>query len=149
MTMLERFKLLNPNINRIKIKRGAEGVIGWELYDESGALLGYGFYIKVPESSLDVPLAEEFDIYDVTGIVDLDFKVTELNIDRHPDYTGDLWAVDIVEDEFKQQYIGLSSESIGLAPEGKINAISESTLSSKQVTQAIKEKVETLVKFLN
>lgn len=144
MLIADRFKELLPSVARIK--RVAGESVYWELYDESGALIGYGFLVDVPESGLAVPEVEEFDRYEVAGIVDLDFKVAALDIVQHPSHAGTLWAEDIVEPEFAKQYIGLSVESIKLSPEGNIHAITEATISSQLVTEAIRRKVEHIMR---
>jgi hypothetical protein len=142
MLMKERFKLLQPEIAKIRRKVNEREGVYWEVYDEEESLLGYAFYAVVPESAIDIPEAEEFDKYEVTGIVDKIYKISALDISEHPDRTEDLWAVDIVEPPYGRQYLGLPPEKIRLAPDGDIDAITESTLSSKLITEAIREKVE-------
>ena len=144
MLMIDRFKGLFPTVARIK-RVASEGVY-WELYDSSDTLIGYGFYAEVPETRLDIPDAEEFDKYEVTGIVDLNYKITALDITQHPDRTEPLWAPGIIEPEFEKLYLGLSAETIRLSPEGKIDAITEATISSKLITEAVRNRVEDIMK---
>lgn len=145
MLMIDRFKKLLPEIARIKRVVASEGGVYWEVYNDSGAKLGYAFCEKVPDSALDIPEAEEFDTYEVFGIVDLDYKVAALRIVQHPDHPGDLWAEKIVEPEFGRQYLGLASDEIQLSPEGRIDGITEATISSRLITDTIKNKVEEIM----
>jgi len=143
MLAIDRFKNINPQIDYIKVVRNKyEEVIGWQLFDEGGAVLGYGFSLKVPEQDLDIPLAEEFDAYMVTGIVSTDYVLKDLVIEIHEDYDNPVWAEDILEAEYINQYIGLTADSIKLSPDGEIDAISESTISSAAVTDSVRKKME-------
>ncbi|MDR1043210.1 MAG: FMN-binding protein [Clostridiales Family XIII bacterium] len=141
MTKLEIFQKLNPEITKIKILREGEDIVGWELLKNDEAL-GYGFIMKAPDSALDVPDTEEFDIYEVTGIIDPEFRIRSLDIVLHEDYHGDLWAEEIVETAYRDQYVGLASDQVGPAPEGSVDAISGSTISSDAVVSAVRKKLE-------
>ena len=145
MLMVERFRQLLPEVARIKrVARDGE-TLYWEVYDESGSLIGYAFYVEVPETIPDVPEAEEFDKYEVLGIMGLNYEITALDIAPHPQGPEKLWAEDIVEAAYEKQYVGLSAEEIRLGPEGKIDAISDASLSSALVTVAIRNKLEAIV----
>jgi hypothetical protein len=141
LTKLERFQKLNPEITKIKIIREGEDIVGWELL-KNDKVFGYGFIMKAPDSALDVPETEEFDIYEVTGVIDPEFRIRSLDIVLHEDYHGDLWAEEIVEAAYKDQYVGLASDQVGLAPEGSIDAISGSTISSDAVVSAIRKRLK-------
>jgi hypothetical protein len=143
MTNLERFQQLNPEITKIRIKRDGDNILGWELR-KGEELVGYGFTMKVPEQALDIPDTEEFDVYEVTGVLDTEFKIVSLDIALHEGFNGNLWAEEIVEAPYGDQYIGLAAAQIRLAPDGPIDAISGSTISSEAVTTAVREKSEQL-----
>jgi hypothetical protein len=141
MTKLERFQQLNPEITKIRIKRDGDDILGWELL-KNDAAAGYGFIMKVPDQALDVPDTEEFDVYEVTGVLDEEFKVACLDIVLHEDFKGSLWAEEIVEAAYKEQYTGLAAAQIKAAPDGSVDVISGSTISSNAVTDAIRKKAE-------
>jgi len=142
MLMKDRFKLLLPELAKIKRVLNERENVYWEVYDELGELLGYAFYEVVPDSDLDIPEAEEFDKYELTGIVDLDHKISAMDVSEHPDFDGNLWAEGVLEPEFYEQYVGLPFEEIGLSPDGQIDAITECTMSAKLLTETIREKIE-------
>jgi hypothetical protein len=90
---------------------------------------------------------QEMDKYQVFGIVDpKEYKIIALDITIHPAGPEEPWATEITEPEFEKQYIGLTVEEIDLSPDGKIDAITDSTLSSTWVTNAIREKVQGIIK---
>jgi len=143
--MEEIFKRLLPEIAQIKQVASEGKTICWEAYDASGAVLGYAFAQDVPES-LDFPGAEEMDKYRVFGVVDAkDYKIIKIDIAIHPEGPEEPWTMDITEPEFEKQFTGLTVTEINLSPDGKIDAISEATLSSTWVTNAIREKVEEII----
>lgn len=141
MLMKDRFKLLLPELSKIKRIVNEEENAYWEVYNDSNELLGYGIYAVVPDSDIDLPEAEEFDKYELAAIVNLDHKVTAIDISEHPDFDGDLWAPSVLEQEFSEQYIDLSHEEIGLSPNGQIDAVTECTMSAKLITETIYEKI--------
>jgi len=140
MTNLEKFQALDLKVTKIKIQRKGDAILGWGLFADEEKI-GYGFILKAPDQAFGVPETEEFDMYTVTGILDLDFKLRTLDITLHEDYKGDLWAVGIDEAPYKEQYIGLETAKMKLSPDGDIDAISGSTISSKTVTDAIRERI--------
>ena len=144
---MERFKRLLPEIARIKPFAGDEGMDFWEAYDESGSLIGYTFAAAVPEVVPDIPDMEEMDKYQVVGIMDAkEYKILNIDISLDPEGPDEPWTMEITEPEFERQYIGLTVEEIDLAPDGKIDAITDATLSSTWITDAIREKVTGLIK---
>jgi hypothetical protein len=144
MTKLERFQQFNPEITKIKIKRNEDYVIGWELL-KGDETVGYGFAVKVPDQTLELPETEEFDIYEVTGVLDTEFRIVDLDIVLHEDYKGDLWAEEIVEAAYKDQYKDLALDEVVLTEDGgTIDLISGSTISSNAVTRAVRYKLKTL-----
>jgi hypothetical protein len=144
---MEDFKRLLPEITEIKQPVGDGAMVCWEAYDESGNLLGYAFAKDIPETVADIPGAEEMDRYQVFGIVDpREFKIINLDIRIHPEMTGEPWTRDVAEPEFEKKFIGLSVAEINLFPDGKIDAITEATLSSTWVTDAIRDKVQEIIK---
>ncbi len=143
--MEEKFKRLLPGIAQIKQIASDDKTICWGAYDASGAVLGYAFAQDVPES-FDFPGAEEMDKYQIFGVVDpREYKIINLDIAIHPKGPEEPWTVDITESEFEKQFIGLTVSEINLSPDGKIDAISEATLSSTWVTDAIREKVKEII----
>ena len=114
---------------------------------DTGILLGYAFATDIPETVGDFPGAEEMDRYQVFGIVDpREFKIVNLDIRIHPEMAGEPWSRDITEPEFEKQFVGLSVAEIKVFPDGKIDAISEATLSSTWISDGIREKVEEIIK---
>ena len=144
---MERFARLLPNIAHMKPVASDGEPICWEAYDKGGSLLGYAFAADVPEAVADVGETEEMDKYRVIGIVDpREFKIIALDISIHPEGPEEPWATEITEPEFEEQYMGLTVEEIDLSPDGKIDAITDSTLSSTWVTDAIRERVKEIMK---
>jgi len=144
---VEDFKRLLPEIAEIRQPVGDGALVCWEAYDSSGNLIGYAFVKDIPETVPDVPGAEDMDRYRVFGIVDpKEFKIINLDITIHPEMTGEPWSLDITEPEFEKRFIGLSVSEMSLVPDGKIDAVSEATLSSTWVTDGIREKVEEIVR---
>jgi hypothetical protein len=118
----------------------------WEAYDESDSLLGYAFTAIVPEIVPDIPDMEEMDKYQVDGILDPnEYKMINIDISLHPEGPEEPWTMEITEPEFGKQYIGLAVEEIDLSPDGKIDAITDATLSSTWITDAIREKVSDII----
>lgn len=149
MLAIDRFKQLNPSINSIKItKDDYDKIVGWTLLDEGGEVIGYGFSLKVPEQTLEIPDAEEFDSYVVTGILSLDHVLLDLSVEVHEDYENPVWAEGVLEDDYIQQYIGLTAGSVKLSPNGKIDAISESTVSCAAITESVRNRMEAIKKFI-
>jgi len=110
-------------------------------------LIGYGFAADVPEAVADVGETQEMDRYQVLGVVDpKEYKIVALDISIHPEGPEEPWTTEITEPPFEKQYMGLTVEEIDLAPDGKIDAITDSTLSSTWVTNAIREKVQGIVR---
>lgn len=144
---MERFVKLLPEIAKIKPVAREGETLCWKAYDKKGSLLGYAFAADVPEAVADVGETEEMDRYQVFGIVDpKEYKIIALDISIHPDGPEEPWATEITEPPFESQYIGLKVEEIDLSPDGKIDAITDSTLSSTWVTNAIREKVQEIIK---
>ena len=143
---MERFKRLLPEIARIEPMGDTDGVNFWEAYDESDSLIGYAFDAVVPEVVPDIPDMEEMDKYQVVGLVDpKEYKIIKIDISLHPEGPEEPWTMEITEPEFEKQYIGLTMEEIDLSPDGKIDAITDATLSSTWITDAIREKVSELL----
>ena len=121
--------------------------ICWEAYDKLGLLIGYAFAADVPEAVAEVEETQEMDKYRVLGVVDpKEYKIIALDISIHPDGPEEPWATEITEPPFERQYMGLTVEEIDLSPDGKIDAITDSTLSSTWVTNAVREKVQKIIK---
>ena len=144
---MEEFKRLLPQIARIKQLASGEDIVCWEAYEESGRLIGYAFAKDIPETVPDIPGADEMDRYRVFGIIDpVEYKIINLDIVLHPEMNRDPWTLEVIEPDFEKRFVGLSGSEIGLSPGGKIDAVSEATLSSTWITDAIREKVEEIVR---
>jgi hypothetical protein len=141
MTKLELFQQLKPEVSKIKICKDGDAVVGWQLLKDD-EVVGYGFNMRVPDAGLDIPDTEEFDFYEVSGIFDPDFKVEALDIKLHEEFGGTLWAEEIIEVAYKDQYKGLGSGDITETPDSKVDVISGSTISSNAMTRSIREKLE-------
>jgi len=145
---MHRFTRLLPEVSRIKRVAIDEETIYWEVYNSSGSLIGYGFVADVPEIIADMEETEEMDRYQISGILDSEeYKVIALDVSLHPAGPEEPWAENITRPEFGKQYIGLTVEEIRLSPEGKIDAITEATLSSTWVTDAIRERIREIVTY--
>ncbi len=144
---MEIFKQLLPQIAQIKPLTSNAEIVCWEAYDEAGTLLEYAFAKDVPELGADFPGIEDMDKYQVAGIVDTkEYKIINIDISLHPEGPEEPWTTEITEPKFKKQYVGLTVKEIELAPDGKIDAISEATLSSNWITTAIRDKLEEIIK---
>ena len=144
---MEDFKRLLPEIAEIRQPVSDGAIVCWEAYDSSGNLIGYAFVKDIPETVVDIPGAEDMDRYQVFGIIDpKEFKIINVDIRIHPDMTAEPWSRDITEPEFERRFVGLSVAEINLVPDGKIDAVTEATLSSTWVTDGIREKVEEIIK---
>lgn len=149
-TVIEIFKSLLPKIFKIKEIVNKDEVICWETYDENGELLGYAFVKDIPETIEGIPGMEEMDRYRVYGIIDpLDYKVINIDIAIHPEMAKEPWSEELIGENFEKRFIGIQCEEINLAPDGKIDAITEATISSKWLTDGIRNKVEEIIKIQN
>ena len=144
---MERFRKFLPGIAEIKPLEGEGEKSGWAAYDAAGTLLGYAFVMDVPESVPDIPGMEDMDRYLVSGAVDpKEYRIIGLDISMHPESEKDEpWDITITEAEFEGQYTGLAVEELDLSPDGKIDAITDATLSSTWITDAVREKVREII----
>jgi hypothetical protein len=144
---MEDFKRLLPQIAQMKQLVGDGEIVCWEAYDESGQLIGYAFAKEIPEAVADIPGAEDMDKYQVFGIIDpKEYKIINLDIAIHPDMVKEPWTMEVTEPGFEKQFIGLMVEEVNLVPDGKIDAITDATLSSTWITDGIRGKVEEIIK---
>ncbi len=145
---MERFVRLKPEIAEMKPVASKEGTTCWEAYDRDGSLLGYAFAADVPEAAAELSETAEMDRYEIFGIVDPEeYKIIALDIMVHPEGPTEPWATEITEPGFEKQYIGLTVQEIELSPDGRIDAITDSTLSSRWVTDAIRERVKGIIQL--
>jgi hypothetical protein len=87
------------------------------------------------------------DKYRVFGIIDpKEYKMINLDIAIHPEMVKEPWTMDVTEPGFEKQFIGLMVEEVNLSPDGKIDAITDATLSSTWITDGIRGKVEEIIK---
>ena len=144
---MEDFKRLLPQIAQMKQLVGDGEIVCWEAYDESGELIGYAFAKDIPEAVADIPGTEDMDKYQVFGIIDpKEYRIINLDIAIHPDMVKEPWTMDVTEPGFEKQFIGLMVEEVNLSPDGKIDAITDATLSSTWITDGIRGKVEEIIK---
>lgn len=132
----EKFLKLLPEAAEFKSVVRDERVIYYEAYDKAGSLIGYTFITKAYGPS---------DGMEIVGIVNLDYRVEVIDVEPLPERPH-LYNPLIGEADFEDQFIGLSVDELFLSPEGKIDAITGATISSKAVTDAIKEKIEEILK---
>ena len=86
------------------------------------------------------------DRYQVFGIVDpKEYKIIKLDIAIHPEMAKEPWTIDVTEPGFENRFIGMTVEEINLSPDGKIDAITDATLSSTWITDGIRQKVQEIV----
>jgi hypothetical protein len=144
---MEDFKRLLPQITEMKQLVSDGEIVCWEAYDESGKLIGYAFSKDIPEAVADIPGVEDMDRYQVFGIVDpKEYKIINLDIAIHPEMAKEPWTMDVTEPGFEKRFIGLMVEEVNLSPDGKIDAITDATLSSTWITDGIRGKVEEIIK---
>jgi hypothetical protein len=143
---MENFKRLLPQIAEMKQLVNDGEIVCWEAYDGSGKLIGYAFAKDIPEAVADIPGAEDMDKYRVFGIVDpKEYKMISLDITIHPEMAKEPWTMEVTEPGFEKQFIGLMVDEVNLSPDGKIDAITDATLSSTWITDGIRQKVEEIV----
>jgi hypothetical protein len=143
---MEDFKRLLPQIAQLKQLADNGEIVCWEAFDGSGELLGYAFTKEIPEAVANIPGAEDMDRYRVFGILDpKEYKIINLDIAIHPEMTKEPWTMDVTEPGFEKQFIGLRVEEVNLSPDGKIDAITDATLSSTWITDGIREKVQEII----
>jgi len=143
---MEDFKRLLPQIAQMKQFVSDGEIVCWEAYDGSGKLIGFAFAKDIPEAVADIPGVEDMDRYQVFGIVDpKEYKIINLDIAIHPEMTKEPWTMDVTEPGFENRFIGLTVEEVNLSPDGKIDAITDATLSSTWITDGIREKVKEII----
>jgi hypothetical protein len=143
---MEDFKRLLPQIAQLKQLADNGEIVCWEAFDGSGELLGYAFTKEIPEAVANIPGAEDMDRYRVFGILDpKEYKIINLDIAIHPEMTKEPWTMDVTEPGFEKQFIGLRVEEVNLSPDGKIDAITDATLSSTWITDGIRDKVQEII----
>jgi len=108
----------------------------YEAYDSSGMLVGYVFTTTVYGRNGPISLV---------GGVDLNYRVTGIEILSQSE-TPALGAR-IVEPQFTEQFVGLSTQNLELTTRGgRIHGITGATISSTAVTRAMREKIEEIRK---
>jgi len=143
---MENFRRLLPQIAEMKQLVSDGEIVCWEAYDESDQLIGYAFAKDIPEAIADIPGADEMDRYRVLGIVDpVEYKIINLDIVLHPEMTKEPWTMDVTEPGFEKRFIGLKVEEVNLSPDGKIDAITDATLSVTWITDGIRQKVQEII----
>jgi len=59
--------------------------------------------------------------------------------------TKEPWTMEVTEPGFENRFIGLTVEEVNLSPDGKIDAITDATLSSTWITDGIRQKVQEII----
>lgn len=150
MLKIDKFKQLYEKTEKIKrISNEDNETLFWEVSDSEKEPVGYAFFIEVPETIPDVDNAEEFDKYEVWGVLNTGFEIIALDICPHPDGPDSLWAEDIVEPGYARQYIGLSADKVKMKPDGQIDGITDATISSRLVVEAVKRKIDSIISHIN
>jgi len=109
-----------------------EKVLYYEVYTQEGKMLGYGFIMGFRGMWNEIKLA---------GALDPDYKLLGIKVLEQGETPG--LGARIEEEEFEQQFSGLTIEDIKLSKfGGKIDAISGATTTSKIVTEAIRKEAE-------
>ena len=143
---MENFKRLLPQIAELKQLVSDGEIVCWEAYSASGQLIGYAFAKDIPEAVADIPGVEDMDRYQVFGIIDpKEYRIVNLDIAIHPEMTKEPWTIDVTEPGFENRFIGLTVEEVNLSPDGKIDAITDATLSSTWITDGIRQKVQEII----
>ena len=143
---MENFKRLLPQIAELKQLVSDGEIICWEAYSVSCQLIGYAFAKDIPEAVADIPGVEDMDRYQVFGIIDpKEYKIINLDIAIHPEMAKEPWTMDVTEPGFENRFIGLTVEEVNLSPDGKIDAITDATLSSTWITDGIRQKVQEII----
>ncbi len=143
---MEIFKSLYPKITNMKEIINQDELVCWEAYDEKGELIGYAFTKDIPEGIENLPGMEEMDRYRVYGVIDpIEYKVINIDITLHPEMEKEPWSEDLISEGFEKRFIGLKCEEINLTPDGKIDAITDATLSSTWLTDGIRRKIEEII----
>lgn len=104
-------------------------------YDDKGNLIGYVFQAQALGPS---------DRLLVTVAVSLDYKVIAIDVEPVPG--SHLFVPDIATPKFEDQFKGLGIDDLFLKPEGKIDAVTMATYSSRAVVEAVRSYIEVLQK---
>jgi hypothetical protein len=143
---MENFRRLLPQIAEMRQIVSDGEIVCWEAYDESGQLIGYAFAKDIPEAIAGIPGMEDMDRYQVVGIVDpKEYRIVKLDIAIHPEMNKEPWTMDVTEPGFEERFVGLKVEEVNLSPDGKIDAVTDATLSSTWITDGIRQKIEEII----
>ncbi len=107
----------------------------YEGIDDRGALVGFGFIETGRGMWGEIKIA---------GGIDLDYRVVEIVIHEQSETPG--LGSRIVESSFLKQFMGLSSDELKLSKyDGKVDAITGATISSRAVTDIVRGEVEKII----
>lgn len=107
----------------------------YKAYSTDAKPIGYVFKVKVYAPT---------DRLIVYGAISLDYKVMAIDVVQAPDAMH-VYNPKILTPEFEDQFKGLTLEDLALKPVGKVTAVTGATLSSRAVTEGIKDIIETLM----
>jgi len=100
-------------------------------YDAAGKLLGYFFQTQAQGPT---------DRLLVTAAISPEFRVVAIDVEPAPG-SDHLFNPDIATPKFEDQFKGLSADELALKPEGKIDAVTMATYSSRAVVEAVRAYV--------
>ncbi|MCS7367576.1 MAG: FMN-binding protein [archaeon YNP-WB-062] len=136
----EPFVRLFPRAASFNPVLDGDKLLYYEVYDVKNVLIGYAFVIKV----LTCP-----DMLKVYGIIDLNYRVVAIDVmpsEEIPKNYVTWWTQQVDSGSFEDQFHDLTVEELHIDKDGgKIHAISGATLSSRAVTEAIREKITAIV----
>ena len=147
-SLIERLREFDPKISKAEPCDDARQKGLWKVFDSGGNLTAYAFEALAPEAVGDASELEDMDRYEVLGLVDpMDYRVLAIDISLAPGGSDRPWDPVLIQPEFENRYVGLSADEIKLSPEGKIDAVTDATLSSRWITEAVHRKVKDVVEW--
>ncbi|MBI5606034.1 MAG: hypothetical protein HY879_22095 [Deltaproteobacteria bacterium] len=150
MLKKDKFKQLFADIERIRrVAEAGSGKNYWEVFNAQGNLLGFAFYLEVPETPPHTEEVAEFDKYEVWGITNTELGLNVLEIAPHPGGPENLWTEGVTEAGYVSQFLGLSTDEMRLSPAGMIDAVTDGTISSKLLAEAIRIQLEFMTTQIN
>lgn len=105
-------------------------------FDSKGELIGYLFQANA-QGPTDKLL--------ITAAVSPDYKIIAIDVEPAPG-SDHLFNPDIATSKFEDQFKGLSIGDLDLKPQGKVDAVTMATYSSKAVVDVVKSYLEAIMK---
>ncbi|NAZ12058.1 MAG: FMN-binding protein [Desulfurococcales archaeon] len=104
-------------------------------FDSKGELLGYLFQVTA------LGLTDKLL---VTAAVSPDYKIVAIDVEPAPG-ADHLFNPDIATSKFEDQFKGLGMNDLALKPQGKIDAVTMATYSSKAVVEAVRSYLQAIM----